>query len=810
MIFHKRALVILTCLLFTALSLSAQRTEQKDSLVRLMSAQSGHLKQKNGIDYREIIGPARFLHNDTYLICDTALWNVNMNVINCWGHVKIIQEQTVLSGEKLDYFADDNLAKMYGGTVQLEDKDHNTLRTKQLDYNTRDSIAVFENGGAMRTKDGQIIESRKGTYESKAKLFTFTTDVNMYSDTTFIKTSVLRYDTEKNFATFGLGTHAWNKQYMLSSNDGWFNRLTDTFFFCDKAHLMSDTQEGWADSLYYHRPTKDLEMYGNIQMDDTTRNVTSLAGKLTYRDTTSTMEMFRKPAIRIIQKTESKADTVWYGGDTLRYQTVKMCDIPKETKELSSSRLSDMETDAVGEYRKKINEANEKKRQEAIEAKMRDEGRPIDKKIKDKPIDTPTVPRDTLTVPRDTLPVPKDTLTALKDTVEVQPDTTKMGFLWGKSNVKVFRKDMQALCGLMEYNDLDSLVRMYNDPIVWNSPNRQYSADSISVVIKNGSLNKAVLMSDAFISAQEDSLHFDQIKGTEMVAYFDTTGTLSRFDALGTASGLFYLKEKEVLATVDKFESKMMSATLKNGEIDGIVYFESIKNDAYPVVQLPKAERELKGFRWDIDKKPVDRYSISAQELKPSERLTYERIIQPIFQETEIYFPGYMKEIREGLAHPKIKRTPKDTTKKHVADTVKAAVDTVTVTPAQKDTVQIDTTAISAAIDSVATSVKDTVSTPDPKALKKAAKQQKRKERLAAKEARWAELDRRDAEKAAAKLEKKKAKARKRTLKMLKKLDQAKNEDDRAFQKYKARYEKIKASHNPVSEKEEVTPDTEK
>ena len=809
MISPKRFFIILTCLLLTSLTLSAQRTEQKDSLVRLMSAQSGHLKQKNGIDYREIIGPARFLHNDTYLICDTALWNVNMNVINCWGHVKIIQEQTVLSGEKLDYFADDNLAKMYGGTVQLEDKDRNILRTKQLDYNTRDSIAVFENGGSMRTKDGQIIESHKGTYDSKARLFTFTTDVNMYSDTTFIKTSVLRYDTEKNFATFGLGTHAWNKQYMLSSNDGWFNRLTDTFFFCDKAHLMSDTQEGWSDSLYYHRPTKDLEMYGNIQMDDTTRNVTFLAGKLTYRDSTSVMEMFRNPAIRIIQKTEAKADTVWYGGDTLRYQTVKMCDIPKEAIDLSASRLSDLETDAVGEYRKKANEANEKKRKEAIEAKMRDEGRPVDKKS---PTPGPVTPAaDTIPAPIDTLPVPKDTLTALKDTIAVQPDTTKMGFLWGKSNVRVYRKDMQALCGLMEYNDLDSLVRMYNDPIVWNSPNRQYTADSISVVIKNGSLNKAVLMSDAFISVQEDSLHFDQIKGAEMVAYFDTTGTLARFDALGTANGLFYLKEKEALATVDKFESKMMSATLKNGEIDGIVYFEAIKNDAYPVVQLPKPERELKGFRWDIEKKPEDRYAISTQELKPSNRLTYERITQPVFQETEIYFPGYMKEIREGLAHPKIKRAPKDTAIKHTVDTVKAVVDTVVAIPVSKDTtVRVDTTAITAAVDTVATAVKDTVVTPDPKALKKAAKEQKRKERLAAREARWAELDRRDAEKAAAKEEKKKAKARKRTLKMLKKLDQAKNEDDRMFQKYKARYEKIKASQNPVEEKPEVTPDTEK
>ncbi|MCR5002987.1 MAG: hypothetical protein K5984_01320, partial [Bacteroidales bacterium] len=415
MTFPRRLLSILACLLLASLTLSAQKTEQKDSLVRLMSAKSGHLKQKNGVDYREIIGPARFLHNDTYLICDTALWNVGKNTLNCWGNVKIIQEQTVLSGEKLDYFANDDLAKMYGGIVQLEDKDHNLLRTRQLDYNTKDSLAIFEGGGSMRTKDGQIIESLNGTYDSKIKLFTFTTDVNMYSDTTFVKTTVLRYDTQKNFATFGRGTNAWNKQYMLSSNAGWYNRLTETFFFNRDAHLMSNTQEGWADSLYFHRATKDLEMYGNIQMDDTTRNVTSLAGKLTYKDTTSTMEMFRTPAIRLIQKTESKADTVWYGGDTLRYQTVKMCDIPQETLETSKTRLSEMETDAVGEYRKNINEANAKKRQEAIENKMKEEGRIIPEKKddkKDSPKDDKKKPNAT---PIDSIAAPKDSLVAPMD-----------------------------------------------------------------------------------------------------------------------------------------------------------------------------------------------------------------------------------------------------------------------------------------------------------------------------------------------------------------------------------------------------------
>ena len=47
---------------------------------------------------------------------------------------------------------------------------------------------------------------------------------------------------------------------------------------------MSDTQEAWCDSLYFNRNTSDIEMLGNVQLNDTTRNVYALAGRLDYVD----------------------------------------------------------------------------------------------------------------------------------------------------------------------------------------------------------------------------------------------------------------------------------------------------------------------------------------------------------------------------------------------------------------------------------------------------------------------------------------------------------------------------------------------
>ena len=130
---HKISALLLS-LTAAALPLKAQAPDS--SKVRLISAQSAQLLEKDGQNYRKVVGPAKFFHNKTYLLCDTALWNVSTNIIDAVGHVSIIQDQTRLSSETLQYVVDEDMAKFRGSLVQLEDKENNTLRTRYLDYNT--------------------------------------------------------------------------------------------------------------------------------------------------------------------------------------------------------------------------------------------------------------------------------------------------------------------------------------------------------------------------------------------------------------------------------------------------------------------------------------------------------------------------------------------------------------------------------------------------------------------------------------------------------------------------------------------------
>ena len=862
-----RKLILSAVALTACLSLSAQnkKSEEKDSLVVLLSSKSAQMVDIEGARYRKVVGPARFLHNNTYLICDTALWNVETKIIDAWGNVSVLQEETVLTSENLKYLIDEDLVQFRGAVVQLTDKDHNTLRTRHLDYNTKDSVAVFTNGGAMRDKDGQIIESRTGTYDSKINTFTFTHEVNMFTDSVFVKTRELVYESDLDLATFGSSTDVWKDDNMLSSNKGWYDRGRELFFFEDKVHVMSEDQEAWCDTLFFHRATSDIEMLGNTQITDTTRNVFALAGRVEYIDTLSKVTLTRKPAV--ISQTEDQAgvvDTVYLGADKLVYYTQMKFEISEAVTTTADKRLKSLEVDPVGEFRRKAAEQAAKAAEEAAKndpnyrpktAKPKGNAAPPDSTERAQRPAMPAPAMPELPALRDTTAVPGSTAvsdsTAVADSLAMVPkDSTRIGFLQAVGKVKIYKKDIQVACDSLLYCDLDSLARLYKEPLIWQEITRQYSADSVTLMIKDGKMQKASLMSNAFIVIKEDEKSFDQIKGTEMLAYFGSEGELVRFDVLGGASALFYLEENGVLATVNKPESKMLSAILKDGEIQRIYYFEEAKNDGYPVVQMTADDKQLKGFNWLPERRPADRKAVTPLSLRPSERLKYAAHPRAKYKQTDIYFPGYMNdvyrqiEVRDSLR--RVRERERQIAEREAAE--KARLDSLAMTDSLSnnislpdslgtklewltvtDSLSVGRDSLAARRDSLVTrkdslALSDSLSIPDSlavadsvivneptkeelkaaakaekarvKAEKKAARELKRQERQAAKEARWAELDKRDAEKAAAKEAKLKAKERERKRKALEDAARQAEKDAQTLEKYRRKFEAQKAAES--------------
>lgn len=829
------------------------RADEEEKYVRLVKAQSVNIiTDADGKAFRKAVD-ATFLHNGTLLICDTAYWRVDENIINAKGNVRLSQEGTELTSEKLDYYVNDNLAQFRGGVVQLRDKENNILRTHFLDYNTADSVAVFSKGASMKDKDGQIIESLDGTYSSKAKLFTFEKDVNMFTDSVFIKTQALDYHTDSQKAVFRTYIDFWKDDNMLSASSGWYERNDEIFFFTGDVHGTTDKQETWCDSLYFYRIPNNVLMKGSIQLQDSLHNTTAVSRYLFYEDSLSTVTLRKEAAVAIVTEDElSQKDTLYFGADTLVYYTLRHCDIPKSELANSTARISEIMTDPVGEYRKKAAEAAakaqaealekvagtrpglkpdaaSKKQPEAIDEPAGESGEPetpdAQPETEAPKADNVAAPKDSIGVATDSLGVAADSvkvaldslnvaadslgmaadsakvaldsLNVAADSVNVAVDTTKYGFAFARGNVKIFRRDIQVRCDSMHYSDLDSIARFYKDPVIWNEENRQYYSDSLAVLIKKGRVDRASLMSNAFVVTQEDSLLYDQIKSAEIMAFFDSTSALRRFDALGGATAVFFLRENDRLATVNKVESKMLSGNFVKGNIDRIYYYDSPKNDAYPVVQFPQQERYLKGFRWIPELRPTGKQDITTLSIRPSQRKMYAERPRARFKQTDIYFPGYIKSVYASIDARERARA-EAARKKREQQALEGKNESVVDTLAVKDStmVKLDSTAVTK-VDSLAAQVDSTSvdALQDSLSSKKSFIQkikdkfeQWRKQR----EERWARLDERDAAREAAKKEKALKKQREKTRKELIERQKQERREKEILDKYIEYYEKQK------------------
>ncbi|HBY02007.1 MAG TPA: hypothetical protein DEG92_05630 [Rikenellaceae bacterium] len=616
----------------------ADTTGKEDKLLRLISAQSAQLIERNGINYRKVSGPAQFLHNNTYIICDSAIWNIENNIIDAIGNVQIIQEQTALYGDRIHYLADSSMAQVRGNLVQLVDKERNRLRTHYLDYHTKDSVARFFRGGSMIDEKGNTIESLEGFYESKIKKFRFLKDVEMKVDSsTIIKSDSLSYLSQTKLTTFLGTTHIWQDSIYLRANAGWYNKENEQYYFKDNSYILTDKQEVWANSVLYDKKKGEARLFDNIQILDTTQNALFFGDYGQYNKDPFNVLLTKKPSVGYYTSDSTSRDTLFIAADTLKYYTQKIFELDSSYVSVSKKRLEQSKIDPMVSLLKGIKQKNKLSDRTSSQPGPPKSGKPA---VKNRQSGLPPVPTsDSLKL--NVLPakppekIPSDTIAATKDTSLVR-------FALAYHKVRIYRKDMQAIADSLVFNSIDSIARMYKDPVMWNEGS-QFTSDSMQFVTSKNKLVKAELISSAYYISKEDSLYFNQIKSADMIGFF-RDNKLYRFDALGGASLLFFLAEDSVITSMNQKDCKFLSASVDSGKLQKVKYFDNIKSDVLPVKKLDKGKDRLKGFTWRESERPANRMEVCNRVIRVSERTKAGLEIQPLFPNTKRFFAETMKD----------------------------------------------------------------------------------------------------------------------------------------------------------------------
>jgi lipopolysaccharide export system protein LptA len=208
----------------------------------------------------------------------------------------------------------------------------------------------------------------------------------------------------------------------------------------------------------------------------------------------------------------------------------------------------------------------------------------------------------------DTLFLTADTLVSIED-----KDPKKKRIL-AYPNVKIFKSDLQGTADSLAFFNADSVMFMYQKPVLWTDKN-QMTSDTVKVMLHNNTVDKVYLLSNSFVISEDTLKNYNQIKGRRMIAHFDGK-QISHVDVLGNGENIYYaLQEEEkdldsvrlkitFLAGMNRMLCSNMKIRFKDGGIDNVSAY--VKPDAsfIPPHELTKDVQRLAGFKLRTDERP--------------------------------------------------------------------------------------------------------------------------------------------------------------------------------------------------------------
>ena len=163
--------------------------------------------------------------------------------------------------------------------------------------------------------------------------------------------------------------------------------------------------------------------------------------------------------------------------------------------------------------------------------------------------------------------------------------------------VRIYRTDVQGVCDSMVYITKDSCMTMYSDPILWNY-DQQLLGEEIKVYMNDSTIDWAHIINQALAIEKKDSIHYNQISGREMKAYFEQQ-EMKKVEVIANLLLIFYVEEQDsTLIGLNYGEGSLLHLFLDKGKMEKAVMIGKSNGTLYPMTQIPEDKKHLPSFAW--------------------------------------------------------------------------------------------------------------------------------------------------------------------------------------------------------------------
>jgi len=194
------------------------------------------------------------------------------------------------------------------------------------------------------------------------------------------------------------------------------------------------------------------------------------------------------------------------------------------------------------------------------------------------------------------------------DTIFVVNDTSnELKSVRAFYQVRMFRYDAQGACDSLFYSAPDSLLTLYQDPILWYD-SMQVVADTMILHLDSSGVRLAELNSNMMGIQCLDSDHFNQVKGKQCIIHF-LEGEPQYSDILGHAQMVYHLTETlpdstEALMGINVGIGSNMRIFFHDREPQRVSTYGKPDMTCYPPLTIPEDKKKLQGFEWKDQLRP--------------------------------------------------------------------------------------------------------------------------------------------------------------------------------------------------------------
>lgn len=274
---HRSTVTVLLCTLclaalgavnfhFSIISLQSSPSNDPKRIYLIHADELRYDRWSNN-DAQVLTGSVQFEHDGARLYCDSANFFESSNSFEAWGHVRMVQGDTLsLTSDQGYYDGNQQMMEAHDNVVLKHRK--TTLYTDELYYDRIWNQGYFQNGGRL-VDNNTTLTSDWGEYHTDTKMAIFYYAVDMVDKKFHLTTDSLYYNTQTKRAHIVGPSDIVSGKSHIYSERGFYNTVTEESELLDRSVLRNQGRTLIGDSVWHNGKTGVSEAFNNVIYKDT-------------------------------------------------------------------------------------------------------------------------------------------------------------------------------------------------------------------------------------------------------------------------------------------------------------------------------------------------------------------------------------------------------------------------------------------------------------------------------------------------------------------------------------------------------------